>query len=509
MVNKYFRFNNTMTFNERINVFGSYIVNLKIKYFLLIIVLIQFILHIPIFNLPPMGQHVWRQVMGLSMANNYYQEDLNFLESAQDIRIGEDDRGLVYTEFPLIYWLIGKSYHATGFSHINGRLTAFLFSILLIFSSYNLVKLFKYDEVFCRWFVFFLSFTPFFFYYSISLLPNLPSLSLFITGIVLIYPKIKENKWGFRYFMGVALITLATITKQLYLFYGLVLAQIYLSSYFEIRKWQVLISGFFSAIFILFINYILWIYGLEINTNAPIERSSTVQLDVGRLPFDFERYLSITQTAFTIWFLEMFVNTAAIPIFFYGLFLSIKHKKWESNNSGFWITWLISFAVLYFTYIDKFEQHGYYFTSTSVLCALCSTYGMIHLMKHKIGQKIGIFLLVMIPIVMIGRVSHRWIDNKQVPNQLLYSSHDIQTHIPSQDKIIVHGDSTPLVYLYFINRKGLSLDMNNISENQLINYQNKGIKWVLSTENPSNFKALKIENDDNIKKINDFYLLKL
>ena len=183
-----------MTFNERINVFGCYIVNLKIRYFLLIIVLIQFILHIPIFNMPPMGQHVWRQVMGLSMAYNYYQEDLNFLESAQDIRIGEDDRGLVYTEFPLIYWLIGKSYHATGFSHINGRLTAFLFSILLIFSSYNLVKLFKYDEVICRWFVFFLSFTPFFFYYSISLLPNLPSLSLFITGIVLIYPKIKENK---------------------------------------------------------------------------------------------------------------------------------------------------------------------------------------------------------------------------------------------------------------------------------------------------------------------------
>ena len=130
-------------------------------------------------------------------------------------------------------------------------------------------------------------------------------------------------------------------------------------------------------------------------------------------------------------------------------------------------------------------------------------------MKLKIGKKIGIFLLVMMLIVMIGRVSHRWIDNKQVPDQLLYSSHNIQTHIPSQDKIIVHGDSTPLVYLYFLNRKGLSLDMNNISENQLINYQNKGIKWVLSTENPSNFKALKMENDDNIKKINDFYLLKL
>ena len=99
-----------------------------------------------------------------------------------------------------------------------------------------------------EWFVFFLSFNPFFFYYSISLLPNLPSLSLFVSGIVLIYPKIKENKWGFRYFMGIALITLATITKQLYLFYGLVLAQIYLNSYFEIRKWQVLISSFLICI---------------------------------------------------------------------------------------------------------------------------------------------------------------------------------------------------------------------------------------------------------------------
>ena len=112
-------------------------------------------------------------------------------------------------------------------------------------------------------------------------------------------------------------------------------------------------------------------------------------------------------------------------------------------------------------------------------------------------------------IVMIGRVSHRWIDNKQVPYQLLYSSHDIQTQIPTQDKIIVHGDSTPLVYLYFLNRKGLSLDMNNISEKQLINYQNKGIKWMLSTENPSNFKALKKGKYDTVKKINDFYLLKL
>ena len=352
-----------MTFNDRINFFGSYILNLKIKYFLLIIVLVQFILHIPIFNLPPMGQHVWRQVMGLSMAKNYYQEDLNFMESSLDIRIDHDDKGLSYTEFPLIYWMIGKSYHTTGFSHINGRLTAFLFSILLIFSSYKLVKIFKYDEIFCRWFIFFLSFTPFFFYYSITLLPNLPSLSLFISGIVIILPQIRKNIWGFRYFIGFLFIILATITKQLYLFYGLLLAQIFLSAFIDTRNWKILIYGFFSGTILLITNYILWIFGLEINSLAPMERNATVQLDVARLPFDLSRYLKITHTAFTKWFLEMFVNTAAIPIFFYGLYLLIKHKRWESHTSPFWIMWLVSFLILYITYIDKFEEHGYYFTS--------------------------------------------------------------------------------------------------------------------------------------------------
>ena len=132
---------------------------------------------------------------------------------------------------------------------------------------------------------------------------------------------------------------------------------------------------------------------------------------------------------------------------------------------------------------------------------------MIHLMKNRIGQKIGFFFLVMIPIVMIGRVSHRWINNKQVPDLLLNSSYNLQSHIPKEDKIIVDGDSTPLVFLYFLNRKGISIDMDSIKLEKLNEYKKNGIKWVLSLNNPGNLKSLNQLNYKSVKKIENFYLI--
>ena len=498
-----------MNIENNINKLGLFFLKINIKYFLLSIILIQIILHLPIFKLPPMGQHVWRQVMGLSMAKNYYEENLTFFESAQDIRIGLDDRGMIYTEFPLIYWLIGQSYHLTGFSHINGRVISFLFAVLLLIASYKLMKYLKYNEIFCRWFVFFMSFTPFFFYYSISFLPNLPSFALFLWGIVLIAKQIEAYKFNVLFFTGVVLLTLATITKQLYLFYGFPLVYLFLRKYIENYRWKILFMGFFSGIIMLSINYLLYLYGLDVNSSAPIERSSTVQLNVGRLPTDWKRYIHIIQTVLSTWFLEMYVNTAAIPIFIYGVYLSIKNKQWKSNYSGFWIMWILSFVIMFITFIDKFEHHGYYLTSVSILAALGSTYGMMNLLKKSFGRKMVIFLVLLMPLVMVGRVSHRWIDNKQVPNELIYSSHVFQKILPQNEKIIIHGDSTPLVYLYYLNRKGLSLDLNALSVNKMSEYKKKGIKWLVSDTDPSKFQVLKNFQYSKITKIGSFHIIKL
>ena len=84
----------------------------------------------------------------------------------------------------------------------------------------------------------------------------------------------------------------------------------------------------------------------------------------------------------------------------------------------------------------------------------------------------------MMLIVMIGRVSHRWIDNKQVPDQLLYSSHNIQTHIPSQDKIIVHGKGQKEIFV-----KQLGWKEKEIVKGQIKSIQYKEMLKLISRTN--------------------------
>ena len=456
-----------------------------------------------------MGQHVWRQVMGLSVARNYYEEDKSFMRSSQDIRVGLQDGGEVYTEFPLIYWLLGKSYHLTGFSHLNGRLMSFLFAALLLLGCYKLMRELNYDEYSSRWFVFFISCTPFFFYYSVSFLPNLPSLALFIWGAALIQSQLKNEKWGFEYFIGILLLTLSTNTKQLYFFYGFSVAYLFLRQYFFSRKPSVLIWGVASGAFLLGVSYFLYRYGFEMNEVAAFERSSNVQLHDEPFPTEWREFFRILELAFTTWFLEMYVNTAAIPVFFMGCYFGIKNKTWQSSYSGFWIFWGIGFILLSYFFFSKFDQHDYYLTSTAVLAALGSTYGAIKMQEYKFGKKLLILLLILMPFVMIGRVYHRWVYTKQVPDELLYSSEIFRAAIPEKKQIIVHGDWTPVVYLYFLNRKGVSVDLHSISSAKFDQYRVAGFEYIVSQQKPEKISILKNIDYETVSSIGDFHVIKL
>ena len=56
----------------------------------------------------------------------------------------------------------------------------------------------------------------------------------------------------------------------------------------------------------------------------------------------------------------MFVNTAAIPIFIYGIFHAIKHKNFK-NDTLFLMFWLLSFLLFLYSF-TQFREHAYYLT---------------------------------------------------------------------------------------------------------------------------------------------------
>ena len=55
----------------------------------------------------PYSQHQWRQVDCLSITENYYQNNLPFLEPEMHWQ-GEGESGKAISEFPILYYAVGK-----------------------------------------------------------------------------------------------------------------------------------------------------------------------------------------------------------------------------------------------------------------------------------------------------------------------------------------------------------------------------------------------------------------
>ena len=497
------------TLTERYETVSRYLASWSTKRFLLTLIIFQIVVHIPITPLPPMGQHVWRQIMGLSVARNYYDEGHSLLYSSQDIRVGKEDQGHIYTEFPLIYWLMGMSYHLTGFSHANGRITALVFGILLMLGAYRLTTMLGLAEMKARWVVFFLSCSPVFYYYSISILPNMPGLAMFIWGTIFLLKGLEKDSIGFNFWLGIILIAIGTATKVLYLFYGLPILFLFFNQYRKNRNPKLLIGGAMAGGLILTFNYALYRHGINLMNQSPFERGSTIQLDFDALPTDLDFILKISRWAFNEWFLQMYVNIAAIPMFSVGCYCAVKNKSWKSGKGGwFWSWWLISFIFLTLFFFKHFLAHDYYLMSSLPLAALGTASGMDIMLKKKRAKWIALFLVCFVPVVMVGRVYHRLVYAKQVPDELLYQVSKFQKVIPEDEQVLIVGDSTPVVYLYYLHRKGLSIG-DILDEIKLTKYYNKNFRYVVSQLPPDKIKSLKKFSHEVVSTIGNFYIIRL
>ncbi len=55
---------------------------------IVLILLLQVVIHLPFMNRVAMGNHVWRQVNTLAVAKNYYEKDMNILYPRIDKNYG-------------------------------------------------------------------------------------------------------------------------------------------------------------------------------------------------------------------------------------------------------------------------------------------------------------------------------------------------------------------------------------------------------------------------------------
>jgi 4-amino-4-deoxy-L-arabinose transferase-like glycosyltransferase len=475
--------------------------------FLLTVIILQIVLHLPVAPLPPLGQHTWRQVMGLATARNYFEEGHSFLYPAQDVRIGAEDRGVTYFEFPLLYWLIGQSYHLTGFSHLNGRLVMLATAILLILGVYRLSRGLGADEHRARWIVFFLSSAPYFFYYAITVSPNLPALTWFVWGLALILSRLHQERWDWVFWLGAICLAIGTLSKATYLFFGLPVAVLFFDQYRRQRHLAVLLVAVLTALIVLVPNGWIYLHSKALFEASPVERQYYAVLKPEFFPRSWEDFAATLRPAVMEWFLQMFVNTAAIPFFVVGCYQAIRQRKWATPTGRFWIAWILGFLVFSVFFFTQFRQHAYYLTPLLVLAAFTSGYGADWIRRKRTWRLLLVILVVLTPLVMVGRVGHRWTSARQIPSELLYEAHRFQAVIPPDEPVLVVGDDSPVVFLYYLHRKGVVIPAD-ITDANLNRYRAAGFRWVVSHVPLSDLPAIYRQSPETVTEIGTFVVLR-
>ena len=158
----------------------------------------------------PQSVHQWRQADCTSQSLNYYQNKVSFWTPQLHTRQGKN--GYATSEFPLLYYVVGKLYSLFGFHEFLHRGLNLLIAVL----SWWLLFLFSSRLIGNAWLglipAIFLSTAPYYFFYANNFLPNVPGISFALMGWYAFIRYREGEKAGWLYVFGL-LMLLAGLIK--------------------------------------------------------------------------------------------------------------------------------------------------------------------------------------------------------------------------------------------------------------------------------------------------------
>lgn len=428
---------------------------------LLVIACLQILLHLPMITEPPQGQHVWRKIVGHAAAMNYLEEDNRFFWPRADIRTYAGDTGAIYHELPVTYWLTAQAYRAFGVWYGFPHIVALAFNLLLIWGGYRLGRGLLYDRQQSLLLAFFMALSPLAIYYADTFVPNALGLSLFVAGMGMWLPAIRKGRFSGSWLAGLILVAMATTAKQSYLFFGLPIAYIFAASLRQ-HRWHPRVWALAAASGAFILGSQAWIYrhAKALYEASPLDRAIHTPFGPSESPESLKVVLDNLNAAVFKWFMEMNVGHAAWLFFVVGaVTLWQQRQQISSLTKGFWGFWGASFAIFASVFVVRLADHDYYIMSSLPLAAALSARGAQRLLQAPRWRLVALVFIVLFPLVSANRIKGRWFEYKQVPVEFLAGDGPtISAPIPKDDLILIQGDTTPVVFLYYLQRKGLSLD---------------------------------------------------
>ena len=432
--------------------------------------LLSTLMHLRVFPMDLISVHVWRQTQTQTNVVNFYEEDFNIMNPRRNNR--EDKDGIYRMEFPIMQWLFAGVYKVFGNHLIITRILTFIISLVSIWGFYCLLKSLFDNKKIALIGAWALNFSPAFYYYAVSPLPDNFALCCGIWAVAVFLKSLPDANWKAT-ILSAFLMSLSMAAKLPFILFYAVPFAFYIQKIFQ--KKLVTNDVFKGLVWVgLFVPTLFWYLWV-----IPTWQGNGIvagMLDLANSPmelFDILRHNLISTLP------ELLLNIGAVPFFIAGFYFIKKRKAYQHQlffPMLFWSFLTLLYFIFELNMIGK--VHDYYLFPFYPLLFIIVAYGAFHLMKIKNGQKIVLFILMILPIFAFARIQHRWnTDEPRFNKNLLQYKTELQAISKKDDLILVGNDASYAIFFYHLDRKGWVFAEDKLTPKRLEKMIQKGAKY--------------------------------
>ncbi|NVO21593.1 MAG: glycosyltransferase family 39 protein [Bacteroidetes bacterium] len=422
------------------------------------ILLFFFFRLVGITNAPLESGHSWRQCLTNMIARNFSEGGPDILYPRIDM--AGDRTGIIGSEFPFYNYLIYLLSSLFGYAHWYGRIINLLISSIGTYYFFLLAgKLSDRRIAFSSTIILLCSI---WFGYSRKIMPDTLSVSLVIIGLFYGYQYLYSNSLKslllFMIFSGLGVLCKIPAMSLMAAIPVILLVK-------EIpakRKLIVAITGLL-CLFPAFMWYFYWVPYLVQTYHYQLYFPKGLMEGIREI-------LPLTWQLFEKFYFSSLFSYLAFGFFVAGVY-------YISRSKTLWLKLgLAMISLIFLAFIIKtgavFPLHSYYIIPFTPVMAFIAGHGI-----AKLPLKFQYIPLLIIALEGIGNQQH---DFFLKPSELykLRLESKMEKWVGKNEKIVINGGPSPQE-IYFANRKGWTINSEQINLNNLEEYRKKGARYLV------------------------------
>jgi len=466
----------------------------KYKYlnWLIVGILFSFLLHVPTISNDIQGIHSWRQSQTMWCIRNFVRSDANILNPRTSMFNKNDDNIHRY-EFPILQWPIAMIQRVFGEKIEIVRLIMFLVGAFAVIGMYFIIKQITADEFTAITTAFLFQFSPVFYYYTFTPVPDILALTSSIWFIYFML-KFKKNLKESYLIIASIFLLLATFAKLQYLMFAII-SIVFLIEHIQKESIIKLIRCSLIQLIIVLpaLLWYLWV--------MPTWEGNPILLGIFGGDVSISEYLKLIGFHATKMFPNKLLSFPMWLPFLIGIYSLVKKQ-----SAPKWLYGLIGITILYLLLqLNAIGRaHDYYLCPFLPWLFVIIAFG-IKLIKSELDKAKLVLQVICVAAILYSIYTTRTWGSLEITffnKDVFVYSEELKQAVPDNELCIILNDHSNVIFSYQIDKMGYVFREDYLPVEWVDDMvRNKNVKYMYSD-------SFKINNNNKIKEYIEKTILK-